>query len=91
MASKFQQKKINEYKKKGFLVIKTIRLNENGYPDLFLFKNGRTYFREIKEGKDKLSELQKLRIDQLIEKGFDACAIHDVNGVIYPSNYIDKL
>lgn len=91
MASKFQEKKINEYKKKGFMVIKTIRLNINGMPDLFLLKNGVTFFREIKEGKDKLSELQKLRIDQLIEKGFDACAIHDTLGVIYPLNYIDTL
>jgi len=91
MASKFQNKKINEYNKKGYTVIKTIRLNINGYPDLFLLKQGLTYFREVKEGNDKLSELQKLRIDQLIENGFDACAIHETKGVIYPLNYIDEL
>ena len=82
--SNFQKKLIKEYEQKGYIVIKTIRLNQNGFPDLFLFKNGITTFIESKELKDDLSELQKLRIDQLIKNGFDAKCIKDTKGIIYP-------
>jgi Holliday junction resolvase len=82
--SNFQKKLIKEYTQKGWFVIKTIRLNVNGMPDLILFKDGQTIFIESKELKDTLSELQKLRIDQLIRNGFDAKCIQDVKGQIYP-------
>ena len=80
----FQEKLIKEYESNGYDVIKTIRLNKTGYPDLFLFKDGVTEFIESKEYKDELSELQKLRIDQLIKNGFKACCIQDKKGIIYP-------
>jgi Holliday junction resolvase len=83
--SNFQKKLIKEYTQKGYDVLKTIRLNKAGYPDLILFKAGQTIFIESKELKDTLSELQKLRIDQLIRNGFDAKCIQDVNGQIYPT------
>ena len=82
--SNLQKKLIKEYEQKGYIVIKTIRLNKNGFPDLFLFKNGVTTFIESKELNDSLSELQKLRIDQLIKNGFDAKCIQDTKGIIYP-------
>jgi Holliday junction resolvase len=82
--SNFQKKLIKKYKQKGWFVIKTIRLNVSGMPDLILLKAGQTIFIESKELKDTLSELQKLRIDQLIRNGFDAKCIQDVNGQIYP-------
>jgi len=34
-------------------------------------KDGRTLFIEVKQPTGKLSELQKVRIEQLKEKGFD--------------------
>jgi Holliday junction resolvase len=83
--SKFQTKLIEKYKNEGWFVIKTIRLNVNGMPDLILLKAGQTIFIESKELKDTLSELQKIRIDQLIRNGFDAKCIQDVNGQIYPT------
>ena len=70
--SKFQEKLIKDYEQKGYDVIKTIRLNKQGYPDLFLFKDGKAFFIEAKESNDILSELQKLRINQLIKNGFDS-------------------
>ena len=84
MASKFQNKVIADLKKDGWLVIKLIRAGENGFPDLFSFKNSVVKIREVKEGDDSLSPLQRRRIDQLIAQGFDAACIHETKGQIYP-------
>jgi len=84
MASKFQSKTIADLKAKGWLVIKTIQLSANGYPDLFCFRNGTTMFIECKEPSDRLSELQKYRIDELIKLGFEAKCLQAGKGQIYP-------
>ena len=84
--SQFQTHLINKYKKNGYIVIKTIKLSEAGYPDLILLKNGKATFIEVKEGKDTLNPLQKFRIDQLIAEGFEAFAIHETKGIIYGTN-----
>lgn len=84
MASNFQNKIIKQFKDEGWIVVKTIRLSESGYPDLFMFKDGITIFREIKSGSDTIKPLQKHRINQLIAQGFDAKCIHEQKGVIYP-------
>jgi len=84
MASSFQSKEIKRLKSEGWLVLKTIRLNESGFPDIFAFKNGVTMFEETKQGSDTLKPLQKLRIDQLIAQGFDAKCVHETKGQIYP-------
>ena len=68
----YQQKIIKEYESKGFLVIKTIRLNKSGFPDLMCLKDGKTVWIEIKEPTDTLKPLQKKRIDELIKIGFEA-------------------
>lgn len=79
----YQSELIKEYEKNGWLVLKTIRLNKNGYPDLFLFKNGVTIFIEVKEENDRLSELQKIRILELRKHGFDAHCMQKNKGKIY--------
>ena len=84
MASNFQSKRIKQLKAEGWLVLKTIKLNENGFPDIFAFRNGVAIMEEVKEGDDTISVLQKLRIDQLIAQGFDAKCIHETRGQIYP-------
>lgn len=81
--SKFQTHLINKYTKKGYIVLNLIKLSQNGYPDLICLKNGKAIFIECKEGKDTLKPLQKFRIDQLKEQGFDAFAIHNLKGIIY--------
>ena len=48
--------------------------------------NEPTIFIEVKEAKDTLKPLQKLRIDQLNQKGFKAICLQDGKGVIYPDN-----
>lgn len=65
-------------------MVKTIRLSESGYPDIFAFRNKEAIFRELKTGNDTLKPLQKHRIDQLIAEGFDARCIHETKGQLYP-------
>lgn len=79
----FQQELIKEYESKGYTVLKTIRLNKSGYPDLMCMKKGKTIWIESKEPNDTLKPLQKLRIDQLRKDGFEAYAIQKFKGVIY--------
>lgn len=75
--SKFQTKTINKLKSKGWKVLKTIRLNESGYPDLIAMKKGVTIWVECKEAKDTLKPLQEFRIKELKKNGFFACVEQD--------------
>ena len=80
----YQQSIIKEYESMGFLVIKTIRLNKSGFPDLMCLKDGKTIWIEVKEPKDTLKPLQKKRIEELIEIGFEAYCLQKNKGKIYP-------
>ena len=86
MASKYQTEIIKEYKSKGHIVWNVIKLSDSGYPDLAIFKDGKTIFIEVKEENDNLKELQKFRIDELINQGFEAFCIKKNKGIIYGSN-----
>lgn len=83
MAYSFQSKIIKAFKEAGYYVIKHQRTNTNGLPDLQCIKDGHSIFIESKEIKDKLSELQKFRIDQLVNVGCDAFCLQDNKGIIY--------
>lgn len=76
-----EQTKIKKYlEKDGWIVVKTIQLSESGYPDLFAFKQGRTLFIEVKREKGgRLSEIQKYRIEKLIEQNFSVLVSHGFN------------
>lgn len=79
----YQQEIIKSYEKDGYLVLKTIRLNKSGFPDIMALKEGRVLFIEVKEEKDTLEPLQKKRIDELKEKGFKAICLQKGKGIIY--------
>jgi Holliday junction resolvase len=81
--SKFQTKTKKELEKNGFKVLKLIRLSENAYPDLLCLKDGKASFIEIKEANDTLKPLQRHRIDELRELGFEAKCLQDGKGQIY--------
>lgn len=72
MASKHQQRVIKEYQDNGWIVVKLIKTTMNGIPDLLCLKDGKAIFVECKEKTDRLSELQKYRIEQLKKAGFEA-------------------
>lgn len=71
MESKIQSSIIKYLESIEYLVIKTIRLNKNGYPDLFCFKNGKTIFIEVKDISRKADKLQLFRHQELRNKGFE--------------------
>tara|TARA_R110002020_G_scaffold334555_2_gene549788 strand:+ start:6637 stop:6882 length:246 start_codon:yes stop_codon:yes gene_type:complete len=79
----FQEKTIKQYEDKGYTVLKTIRLNKSGFPDLLCMKKGKSTWIECKEERDTLKPLQKHRIDQLRLDGFDAFCLQDKKGKIY--------
>lgn len=56
---------------KGYLVIKLIKTSCNGIPDILALKDGKAIFIEVKQPTGVLSELQKLRVKQLSDLGFE--------------------
>lgn len=68
--SVIQSKIVNEAKKNGYIVLKVVKCNMNGYPDLTLFKDNETTFIEVKNEKGIQSELQKYVQKQLEKEGF---------------------
>jgi len=71
LESKIQTKIKNKLQKEGWEVIKLIKTSWVGIPDLMALKDGRVKFIEVKQTIGILSEIQKLRIKQLKDKGFE--------------------
>jgi hypothetical protein len=65
-----QSKRIKELEAQGYYVIKLIRTNKNGIPDLIAIPpNSDVLFSEIKRPDGKLSKLQEFRIKELNQMG----------------------
>jgi hypothetical protein len=65
-----QSKRIKELEAQGYYVIKLIRTNKNGIPDLIAIPpNSDVLFSEIKRPGGKLSKLQEFRIKELNQLG----------------------
>jgi Holliday junction resolvase len=69
LESKIQLKIIKQYEAEGYFVIKLIKTNKNGIPDLLICKDGAAFFVEVKAKNGKLSEIQKYRIEELKKYG----------------------
>jgi len=68
---RIQGKRIKELEAEGYYVIKLIKTNKNGIPDLIaVHPKGKIIFSEIKKEGGKLSELQKYRLKELEKHGF---------------------
>lgn len=65
-----QAKRIKQLEAEGYYVLKLIKTNKNGIPDLLAIKENEVLFSEIKTSKGKLSEIQKYRIKELESYGF---------------------
>lgn len=63
----------------GWYVIKLIKTSKNGIMDLLCLKNGQTMWVEVKKPNGILSPLQKLRVKELTEKGFNVKIWTDYN------------
>jgi len=78
-----QTKRIKELEAEGYYVIKLIKTNKNGIPDLIAIPPGAdVLFSEIKTPKGKLSKLQEYRLKELRE--------HGVNTEIYNGHKTDN-
>lgn len=67
----FQARLIRQYRAEGYLVVKIIRANINGLPDLLLLKDGQARWVEVKAAGGRVAPLQALRHKQLQNAGFD--------------------
>jgi Holliday junction resolvase len=65
-----QAKRIKQLEADGYYVLKLIKTNKNGIPDLIAIKEGDILFSEIKTTNGKLSEIQKYRMKELESYGF---------------------
>jgi Holliday junction resolvase len=65
-----QSKKIKELEAQGYYVIKLIKTNKNGIPDLVAIpRDSDVLFIEVKAGNNKTSKLQDFRIKELNQHG----------------------
>lgn len=66
-----QSKRIKQLESEGYYVLKLIKTNKNGIPDIIAIPpNADVLFSEIKTENGKLSELQKYRLKELETHGF---------------------
>ena len=67
---KQKDKLVKYWKDKGYFVINLIRVTPIGMPDYIALKPNEVIFIESKETWDRLSELQKIRLEMLNKIGF---------------------
>ena len=66
-----QAKRIKQLESAGYYVIKLIKTNKNGIPDVIAIPPGvPVVFSEIKKPNGKVSKLQEYRLKELQEYGF---------------------
>ena len=66
-----QTKRIKELEAQGYYVIKLIKTNKNGIPDIIAIPpNANVIFSEVKTLKGKVSRLQEYRLKELEQYGF---------------------
>ena len=67
-----QSKRIKELEAKGYYVIKLVKTNKNGIPDIIAIPpNSDVIFCEVKTPTGRVSKLQEYRHKELKEKGFN--------------------
>jgi Holliday junction resolvase len=71
-----QSKKIKELESQGYYVIKLVKTNKNGIPDLIAIPKGSDIlFIEVKRPGGRLSKLQEYRIKELKN--------HELNAIVF--------
>jgi len=66
-----QSKRIKQLENEGYFVLKLIKTNKNGIPDIIAIPpNSNVIFSEVKTPKGKLSKLQEYRLKELETYGF---------------------
>lgn len=70
--STHQRKLIKKLESEGYYVLKLIKTNKNGIPDLLALKPNEVKFIEVKGSKTRVDPLQEYRIKELKNLGFHA-------------------
>jgi len=66
-----QAKRIKKLEAEGYYVIKLVKTNKNGIPDILAIPpDSNVLFSEVKTPKGKVSKLQEYRLKELEEYGF---------------------
>ncbi len=66
-----QKKRIDQLEKEGYYVLKLIKTNKNGIPDVLAIPpNTPVIFSEIKTPNGRLSKIQEYRLRELDKMGF---------------------
>ena len=66
-----ESKRIKQLEAEGYYVIKLVKTNKNGIPDLIAIPpNCNVLFSEIKTPRGRVSKLQEYRLKELKEHGF---------------------
>ncbi len=66
-----QAKRIKQLEAEGYYVIKLVKTNKNGIPDIIAIPpNSNVIFSEVKTPTGKVSKLQEYRLKELDEYGF---------------------
>ena len=66
-----QAKRIKQLESEGYYVIKLVKTNKNGIPDILAIPpNTEVIFSEVKTPRGKVSKLQEYRLKELDEYGF---------------------
>lgn len=66
-----QSKRIKQLESEGYYVIKLVKTNKNGIPDLIAIPpNCNVLFSEVKRPEGKVSRLQEYRLKELEDYGF---------------------
>lgn len=78
LESKIQSSIISRLQREGWLVIKLIKTNTNGIPDLIVHRNGFTAYIEVKRPGQKPRDLQLYRMKQLRDHGIQCITVDNV-------------
>lgn len=65
LESQIQTRLIRKYEGLGYYVLKIIKANKSGIPDLLLIKDGIASFVEVKSATGRISDMQRLRAKEL--------------------------
>ena len=79
LEKQIQAKIKKELTKQGWIVLRPIQVSTSGYPDLWLLKDGRCVFAEIKRPGQAPTPLQELRHRELRAAGFHVVVMTSVN------------
>lgn len=89
--SNFQKKTIEEYKRKGYEVIKISKTNKNGIADLLVGNREKTFLIECKEKNDTIKPLQVYQNKKIADAfGWEFLIVQDGKGYIDYSGFLKQ-